>query len=269
MSLKISISGAVGRMGLRLIACSIADQDLELVDAIDRSDHSDIGTDAGLLAGAGNSGVNVASEYCGQSQAVIDFSTPAGAMLAINYCVDKKCPLVMATTGLEDAEVKALESAAKTIPVVWAPSMSLAVNLMMKVTEFVGKALKDLDGGVDVEILERHHRFKVDSPSGTALKFGQIVGEAMGLTQHQHGREGVIGQRTRDEIGYHAVRAGDDPGQHTILFGMLGEKIELHVAASNRDCYALGALAAAKFVAGQQPGLYNMFDVLGLSDGKV
>ena len=142
-------------------------------------------------------------------------------------------------------------------------------NSVRCIEEFVGKTLKDLDGGVDVEILERHHRFKVDSPSGTALKFGQIVGDAMGLTTHQHGREGVVGQRTRDEIGYHAVRAGDDPGQHTILFGMMGEKIELHVAASNRDCYALGALAAAKFAANQKPGLYNMFDVLGLSDGQV
>ncbi len=267
MSLKISISGAAGRMGLRLIACASEDESLELVDAIDRADHPDIGSDAGMLAGSGISGVNVGAEYCGQSEAVIDFSTPTGATLAIEYCVANKCPLVMATTGLEEAEIAALKSAAESIPVVWAPSMSLAVNLMMKVTEFVGKALKDLDSGVDVEILERHHRFKVDSPSGTALKFGQIVGDAMGLTNQQHGREGVVGQRTRNEIGYHAVRAGDDPGQHTILFGMLGEKIELHVAASNRDCYALGALAAAKFAAKQKPGLYNMFDVLGLSDG--
>ena len=267
MSLKISISGAAGRMGLRLIACSSADRDLVLVDAIDHAGHPSIGSDAGVLAGVTEAGVNVSAEYCGESEAVIDFSTPAGAMLAINYCVENKCPLVMATTGLEEAEVNALKAAAESIPVVWAPSMSLAVNLMMKVTEFVGKALKDLDGGADVEILERHHRFKVDSPSGTALKFGEIVGEAMGLTNHQHGREGVVGQRPHNEIGYHAVRAGDDPGQHTILFGMQGEKIELHVAASNRDCYALGALAAAKFVAKQKPGLYNMFDVLGLSDG--
>lgn len=269
MSLKISISGAAGRMGQRLIACCIDDSDLTLVDAIDHSEHPSIGADSGLNSGAKSTGVMIASEYCGDSQAVIDFSTPAGAILAINYCVENNCPLVMATTGLEENEINAIHKAAESIPVVWAPSMSLAVNLMMKVTEFVGKALKGLDGGVDVEILERHHRFKVDSPSGTALKFGQIVSEAMGLTEHQHGREGVVGQRPRNEIGYHAVRAGDDPGQHTILFGMQGEKIELHVAASNRDCYALGALAAAKFAAKQEPGLYNMFDVLGLSDGQV
>jgi 4-hydroxy-tetrahydrodipicolinate reductase len=254
-------------MGQRLIACANDDNELKVVDAIDHAGHNSIGRDAGTLAGVDASGVNVTSEYCGQSQAVIDFSTPEGAMLAIRYCVENQCPLVMATTGLEQAELDALHSAGESIPIVWAPSMSLAVNLMMKVTEFVGKALKDLDGGVDVEILERHHRFKVDSPSGTALKFGQIISESMGLTNHQHGREGVVGQRPRNEIGYHAVRAGDDPGQHTILFGMQGEKIELHVAASNRDCYALGALAAAKFVAKKEPGIYNMFDVLGLSDG--
>ena len=267
MSLKISISGAAGRMGQRLVFCCHEDKDLTLVDAIDHADHAAIGNDSGLNSGTSETGVLISSQYCGDSQAVIDFSTPAGAELATKYCLENSCPLVMATTGLEDAEVEAIKDAAKTIPVVWAPSMSLAVNLMMKVTEFVGKALKDLDGGVDVEILERHHRFKVDSPSGTALKFGQIVGEAMGLTQTTHGREGVVGQRPANEIGYHAVRAGDDPGQHTILFGMQGEKIELHVAASNRDCYALGALAAAKFAAKQSPGLYNMFDVLGLSDG--
>ncbi len=269
MSLKISISGAAGRMGQRLVACCVEDDDLQLVDAIDRADHPAMGADSGINSGANETGVLIGPEYCGQTEAVIDFSTPDGAMKAINYCVANKCPLVMATTGLEEAEIEAIKKAAESIPVVWAPSMSLAVNLMMKVTEFVGKALKGLDGGVDVEILERHHRFKVDSPSGTALKFGQIVGDAMGLTNHQHGREGVVGQRPQNEIGYHAVRAGDDPGQHTILFGMQGEKIELHVAASNRDCYALGALAAAKFAAKQQPGLYNMFDVLGLSDGQV
>ena len=269
MSLRISISGAAGRMGQRLIACASVDETLTIVDAIDKTGHEAIGSDAGILAGVGELGLEVSAEYTGSSQAVIDFSTPEGAALATNYCVAKSCPLVMATTGLEQAGIDAIHAASESIAVVWAPSMSLAVNLMMKVTEFVGEALKGIEGGVDVEILERHHRFKVDSPSGTALKFGQIVGDAMGLTNHQHGREGVVGQRPRNEIGYHAIRAGDDPGQHTILFGMQGEKIELHVAASNRDCYALGALAAAKFVARQDPGLYNMFDVLGLSNGQV
>src|SRR5262249_29451557 len=152
----------------------------------------------------------------------------------------------------------------RTIPIVWSPSMSLAVNLTMQLVATAGRALKGYPGGADVEIIERHHRFKEDAPSGTALKFGEIVAGAMGQTGHQHGREGRTGQRPHSEIGYHALRTGDNPGEHTILFGMLGETIELTVKASNRDCYAAGALAAAKFVAGKPPGIYSMSDVLGL-----
>ena len=142
--------------------------------------------------------------------------------------------------------------------------MSLAVNLSMKLASIAGAALKDHPSGADVEIIERHHRFKEDSPSGTAPKFGQIIAEAMGQTVHRHGREGRPGQRPHREIGYHAVRVGDNPGEHTIVFGLLGETIELTVRATNRDCYAHGALAAAKFLAGKKPGLYGMSDVLGL-----
>ena len=257
-------------MGKRLIACIHEDAALGLAEAVDNPQHPSLGSDAGTSSGVDPMGIAVSGNYQIESgtQAVIDFSTPDGATAAIDFCTQHKVPLVMATTGLEEEHIAALKSATDSIPVVWAPSMSLAVNVMMKVTQYVGAALKNLDK-VDVEILERHHRFKVDSPSGTALKFGQLVAESMGLDKHVHGREGVVGQRTDNEIGYHAVRAGDDPGQHTILFGMQGEKIELHVAASNRDCYALGALAAAKFVVNQQPGLYDMFDVLGLNDGQV
>jgi 4-hydroxy-tetrahydrodipicolinate reductase len=142
--------------------------------------------------------------------------------------------------------------------------MSLAVNLTMKLVEQAATALKDCSGGADVEIIERHHRFKEDAPSGTALRFGEIVADAMEQSQHTHGRHGLIGSRPHEEIGYHALRVGDDPGQHTIVFGMLGETIELSVRATNRDCYALGALQAAQYVVKQSPGIYSMFDVLGL-----
>jgi 4-hydroxy-tetrahydrodipicolinate reductase len=134
----------------------------------------------------------------------------------------------------------------------------------MKLTDIAAQALKDLPTGVDVEIIECHHRFKEDSPSGTALKFGKIAAEAMDITEHTHGRSGRPGARPRNEIGYHAVRAGDNPGEHTIIFGMLGETLELRVAASNRDCYAQGALLAAEWLVGKPPGLYGMNDVLGL-----
>jgi 4-hydroxy-tetrahydrodipicolinate reductase len=140
--------------------------------------------------------------------------------------------------------------------------MSLAVNLTMKLSELAAAALKDHDA--DVEILERHHRYKEDSPSGTALEFGRIIANEMGQTVHRHGREGRPGQRPHDEIGYHAIRTGDNPGEHTIVFGMLGETVELTVRASNRDCYALGALAGAKFLVGKPAGMYGMREVLGL-----
>ena len=131
--------------------------------------------------------------------------------------------------------------------------MSLAVNLTMKLATIAASVLKSASSGVDVEIIERHHRFKEDSPSGTALRFGELIAAVMGQTEQAHGREGLAGERPHDEIGYHAVRAGDNPGEHTIVFGMLGETIELTVRATNRDCYALGAFAAAKFLAGRSP----------------
>jgi 4-hydroxy-tetrahydrodipicolinate reductase len=138
------------------------------------------------------------------------------------------------------------------------------VNLAMKLSAIAAQAFKDNPGGVDVEIIERHHRFKEDAPSGTALKFGQIIAGIMGLNKGVHGRQGQIGARTHQEIGFHAVRTGDNPGEHTIIFGLLGETLELTVKASNRDCYAQGALAAAKFLVGKTPRLYGMNDVLGI-----
>ena len=255
-------------MGQRLVALAHADPQLSLVQAIDHADSGGIGQDAGVISGVGQIDVALTNGLLADAgaAAVIDFSTPEGAQAAVDFCQQSGTPLVMATTGLEPETVDGLKKAAESIPVVWAPSMSLAVNLMMKVTDLVGRTLKAHVPRVDVEIIERHHRFKVDSPSGTALKFGQIVGEAMDIDQHQHGREGIVGQRPANEIGYHAIRAGDDAGQHTILFGMAGETIELKVAASNRDCYATGALQAAKFLVGREPGLYDMYDVLGLND---
>jgi 4-hydroxy-tetrahydrodipicolinate reductase len=134
----------------------------------------------------------------------------------------------------------------------------------MKLATLAAEALGSHPEGVDVEIIERHHRYKEDAPSGTALRFGQLIAETMGQTKHQHGRSGRPGARPQDEIGYHALRVGDNPGEHTVVFGLLGESIELTVRSTSRDSYALGALAAAKFVAGQSPGIYNMYDVLGL-----
>jgi 4-hydroxy-tetrahydrodipicolinate reductase len=172
--------------------------------------------------------------------------------------------LVLATTGLGGDGRKKVQRAAEKIPLVCAPNMSLAVNLTMKLATLAARTLKAHAGGADVEIIERHHRFKEDAPSGTALKFGEMIAQTMGQTAHRHGRQGQTGARPADEIGYHALRVGDNPGEHTIVFGMLGETIELTVRATNRDCYAAGALAAARFVVGRPPGLYSMFDVLDM-----
>jgi len=260
----IAIHGAAGRMGQRLIALGSQDEDVQLTAAIESDSHPLVGQDAGVVAGVGEIGISLSPDWDSDTQAVIDFSVPAGAEAITRACLERGTPLVIATTGLSDDQKALIEQAAEEIPVVWAPSMSTMVNLTMKLATTAAEVLKDYPGGTDVEILERHHRFKEDSPSGTALRFGNLIAEAMDINNHVHGREGQTGARTNDEIGYHAIRTGDNPGEHTIVFGMLGETIELTVRASNRDCYALGALQAAKFVATQSPGLYGMNDVLGL-----
>lgn len=251
-------------MGLRLIDLAAQDPELELAAAIEAPDNPKLGQDSGQIAGIGDNGVAFSATTTDPLDVMIDFSSPGGAEIALDFCLENKIALVMATTGLDEALTARLQTASHSLPIVWAPNMSLAVNLTMKLAETAGQALKNHPSGVDVEIIERHHRFKADAPSGTALKFGEMIGNAMDLGSSRHGREGFVGERTSDEIGYHAVRAGDDAGQHTIIFGMLGETIELRVAASNRDCYASGALAAAKFLLGKEAGLYSMYDVLGL-----
>ncbi|HLA83489.1 MAG TPA: 4-hydroxy-tetrahydrodipicolinate reductase [Thermoguttaceae bacterium] len=259
---RIAIHGAAGRMGQRLIALAADDGQLELVAALELPGHPRLGEDAGQIAGVGSLGVSLADSFAAPIDVMIDFSLPEGAVAIAATCRKRNIPLVVATTGLEPAQAEAVKAAAADIPLLWAPSMSLAVNLTMKLAAVAAGALKDQDA--DVEILERHHRFKADAPSGTALAFGRVIAERMGQTGARHGREGRIGARPHGEIAYHAIRTGDNAGEHTIVFGMLGETIELTVRASNRDCYAKGALAAAKFLVGRPAGAYTMADVLGL-----
>ena len=254
-------------MGRRVVALAAENESFRVVGTVEHSQHPLLGEDAGQLAGVASLHVPLAERWPRDADAVIDFSLPTALDACIDHCVATATPLVVATTGLEARQQSRLRQAAESIPIVWAPSMSLAVNLTMKLAEQAAATLRDVAGGIDVEIIERHHRFKADAPSGTALKFGELIASQLGDDiRHVHGRQGETGQRTRNEIGYHAVRVGDNPGEHTILFGMLGEKIELNVAASNRDCYASGALAAAKWLQDKPAGMYDMFDVLGLSD---
>ena len=262
MTTRVAIHGAAGRMGRRLVALGVEDKDLQVVAAIDSPQNPMIGEDAGVLAGIPAIGVPLAGELTVEADALIDFSLPEATDRVLETCLRTKTPIVFATTGLSAEQVEKLRAASSEIPVLWAPNMSLAVNLTMKLSQIAARALKDANA--DVEILERHHRFKADSPSGTALKFGELIAAEMGQTREVHGREGRPGVRPHDEIAYHAIRTGDNPGEHTIVFGMLGETVELTVRASSRDCYALGALAAAKYLADKQPGMYDMNDVLEL-----
>ncbi|WP_437187514.1 4-hydroxy-tetrahydrodipicolinate reductase [Planctomicrobium sp. SH668] len=262
--IRIAINGAAGRMGQRLVALAAADPALKVAAALEHAGSSALGKDAGEVAGIGSIGVAITSELTERVDAVIDFSVPKAAIHIAGICAERRIPLVEATTGLSPEQKEIILSTAQETAVVFSPSMSMAVNLAMKLVAQAGRALKDLPSGVDVEIVERHHRYKEDAPSGTALKFGQIVAEEMGQTEHVHGREGQTGKRPQNEIGYHALRTGDNVGEHQIIFGMLGETLEVYVRGQSRDSYAYGALAAAKFAAGKPAGLYTMSDVLGL-----
>lgn len=249
-------------MGQRLVALASCDKTLEVVAAVEAEGHAKIGQDAGEVAGIGPIGVALTPTLERKVDVMIDFSSPKGTERILQRCLELRAPLVYATTGASAELVDKVREAASQLPVLIAPSTSLTVNLAMKLCELAAKTLKGKNA--DVEIIERHHRFKVDSPSGTALKFGKIISDEMDLDQQRHGRKGDLGERNRNELGYHAVRIGDNPGEHAILFGLLGETLEITIKASNRDCYALGALAAAKFLHGKAPGLYSMNDAYGL-----
>lgn len=262
--INVAINGAAGRMGQQLVAMASGNKELQIVAALERVEHPQLGLDAGYLAGIGELGIPLTDSLPedGKIDVVIDFSLPTGAERMIKICQERKIPLVVATTGLNEEQMQKLRAAAEVIPIVWAPSMSTAVNLAMNLSRKAASTLAQRDA--DVEIVERHHRFKVDSPSGTALKFGELIAQEMGITHSTHGREGMVGARPHNEIGYHAIRTGDNPGEHTIIFGMMGETLEITVRCSSRDCYAQGAFAAARFLQSQANGLYDMFDVLGL-----
>ena len=262
--IKLGVNGAAGRMGRRIVALAHGDPEFAVTAALESKGSPHQGHDAGELAGVGPIGVLIQGELSAAVDVVIDFSTPDGLVALAEECGRRKIPLVAATTGLSDSQRDLVLAASHRTPLVMSPNMSLAVNLVMKLAREAARALRAYAPGVDVEIIERHHRLKEDAPSGTALAFGKIVADEMGQTEHVHGRHGRPGKRPQSEIGYHAVRVGDNVGEHTIVFGLIGETIDLHVRGQSRDSYAYGALAAAKFLIAKGPGLYTMADVLGL-----
>jgi 4-hydroxy-tetrahydrodipicolinate reductase len=262
--LTIGIHGAAGRMGTRLIQLIQADPTLRLAAALDRPGHPRLGDDAGVLAGVGPLGVALADGLGPDAglDAMIDFSVPAATLALAAACRGRRVPLVVGTTGLGPEQRRQVEASADTIPVLIAANFSKAVNLLIRLA---GEAARALGGAADVEIVERHHHFKKDAPSGTALRLAEEVARATGVgpDRYAHGRQGAVGERPRGEIGLHALRTGDNPGEHTVVFGLAGECLELSHRALNRDGFALGALDAARFLAGKPPRVYTMSDLLG------
>lgn len=258
--IRIGLHGAAGRMGLRLTQLISPDPRVVLAAAVDRAR---LGEDAGTVAGAGPLGVPIRPlEAIADTplDVVIDYSHPSAAAEVAEACRRAKVALVVGTTGLDDEARRALEAASAEIPVLASPNTSRAVNLLFKLA---AQAAAGMGPEADVEIIERHHRLKKDSPSGTALRLAEVVSSATGAGPLVHGREGQVGERPRGEIGMHAVRAGDCPGEHTVLLALGGDTLELTHRALNRDGFARGAIDAAVFLAGKPPGSYSMADVLG------
>ncbi len=262
--IRVAVNGAAGRMGQRIVALTHQSADLAVAAALEWEGSPLLKRDAGEVAGIGRIGVPLTSVLVEHVDVVIDFSVPEALVAMARMCGERQIPLVVATTGLNAAQKAAVATAAQTTAVLQSPSMSMAVNVAMKLVREASRVLRDLPDGCDVEVVERHHRFKEDAPSGTALTFGEIVASEMGQSEHVHGRHGRPGKRPHGEIGYHALRVGDNVGEHTIVFGMLGETLEVAVRGQSRDSYAYGALAAARYIAGKAAGLYSMADALGL-----
>ena len=267
MSLRIALAGVSGRMGRTLIEAIHADPDCKLHSAIDRQESPLLGQDAGAAWGV-SSQVSVTAQLpdaLSGAQALIDFTRPEATFVYLDACVEAEVPLVIGTTGFDDAGKARIAAAAHHLPIVFAPNMSVGVNLLMKLAELAAQVL---DEGYDIEIIEAHHRHKVDAPSGTALGLGRAVAGALGRDLAQcavYGREGVTGERDSGTIGFATVRGGDIVGDHTLLFAGVGERVELTHKASSRATFAQGALRAAKWLQGRAPGLYDMRDVLNLN----
>lgn len=258
--MKVAIAGAGGRMGRTLIELVLSADDLELSGALEAAGHPAVGKDAGAgVRVTADTQAAVAGAGC-----LIDFSAPAATLAHLDLCAGARVPMVIGTTGFSAQERERIAAAARRIPVVFAPNMAVGVNVIFKLAETAARVLGD---AYDVEIIEAHHRHKVDAPSGTALKLGEIVAQALGRDLRRsasHGRQGNTGERDAKTIGFHAVRGGDIVGEHTVMFAGEGERVELVVRSTSRTTYALGALRACRFLEGRAPSLYDMQDVLGL-----
>jgi 4-hydroxy-tetrahydrodipicolinate reductase len=264
--LKIAVAGASGRMGKMLIEAIQNAQDMTLTGALDVVGSPAIGNDAALFLGR-PTGIPITSalvEGLANAQFLIDFTRPEGTLTHLEYCVAHGIGMIIGTTGFDEAGKAAIAAAAQHIPIVFAPNMSVGVNVTMKLLEI---AAKNFSEGYDIEIIEAHHRHKVDAPSGTALKMGEVIAQAIGRNLNDvavYAREGVTGERDPSSIGFATIRGGDIVGDHTVLFAGIGERIEITHKSASRVTYAHGSLRAARFLADKTNGLYDMQDVIGL-----
>ncbi len=264
---RIAVVGAAGRMGRMLIEAVAGDEGCQLGAAIARSGSSLLGVDAGELVGVNRLDVALTDDLSAcvdKFDAVIDFTNPELTMANVELCRRHDKSIIIGTTGLSDQQKADMAKAAEEIPIVFASNMSVGVNLVFKLLE---TAARIMDADADIEIIEAHHRNKVDSPSGTALRMGEVVADTVGRDLKQcaiYGREGVTGVRDHETIGFATVRAGDVIGDHTVLFAAEGERVEITHKASSRVIYARGALRAVRYLADKTNGLYDMQEVLGL-----
>ena len=259
---SVGVFGVTGRMGRALVAAIAEDPDCTLGAAIVRENSDVLGVDAGTLAGVAPQQCPLSAELPGACDVLIDFTQPAPSLNAIARCVAHQRPIVIGTTGYTAQQLAEVHAAAHQIPLLLAPNMSVGVNLSFQLIELAAKVLGN---EVDIEVFEAHHRNKVDAPSGTAVRMGEIIAEATGRKLDEvavYGREGNTGVRDRDTIGFSTLRAGDIVGEHTVLFAAEGERIEITHRASSRMNFALGGVRAAKWLLGKPPGLYSMTDVL-------
>jgi 4-hydroxy-tetrahydrodipicolinate reductase len=265
--LRIAIAGASGRMGRMLVEAVQASPDAVLAGALDVPSSPAVGSDATAFLGV-SSGVHITAdlhEGLKNAQYLIDFTRPEGTIAHLRACRELGVKLIIGTTGFSDEQKAEINEAARDIAIVMSPNMAVGVNVVFKLLAQAAKALKE---GYDIEIIEAHHRHKVDAPSGTALKMGEVVAEAVGRDLKEcavYGREGVTGERDPSTIGFATIRGGDVVGDHTVLFAGIGERIEITHKSSSRSTYAQGSLRAARYLATQPHGLFSMDDVLGLN----
>lgn len=267
MSVRVGVCGAAGRMGKTIMEVCKDTEGVEVTAAIEYSESPMLGIDAGEVAGIGKTGVKISddiSSIVDQIDVMIDFTFAASVTANIKKCVAANCKMVIGTTGLNKADHEQIELAADKIAIVFAPNMSIGVNLCLKLLEMAAQVIGD---DADIEVIEAHHRHKKDAPSGTAIRMGEVVASTLGRNLKEcavYGREGITGERDKNTIGFETIRAGDIVGDHTVMFATEGERVEITHKASSRKTFANGAVRAAKWLVDKDNGLFDMQDVLNL-----